>query len=452
VSETAAAQPLIYISYAVEDPLASDTARALAAALERAGFGAMSAAERPSEMTHVYLAQGAFVVVSRRALDSQPVREDVAGLVGKKRSDPAFALLPLALGVTARDLTGSPLEPLADFQMLPVEGPESPPADSLVEALQQALASKSPVPEDAVSRKVVIRGRVQGVGFRDALRRVAAEQGVSGWVQNSADGTVEAVLEGDPDAVERVVAFAREGPPGARVDEVDVSQQAPEGLSGFNLAPEPGGAQERQEAPVPGERVEWIPDSADAVSRADLLKRRPLARALAVRLRRIRADEPDASFLIHVDGPWGSGKSTLLDFLAEELGKQEEDPWLVVRYDAWRQTRVGPPWWTLLVHLRQTLASRLPLSDRFSLRLAEMRFRIRTAGLLYLLVLAVAVALFVLIGPDRVVAYITAITALVGGAPPSEGSFCGAPRRVPAPTNRFSRTRWRASPATSAGS
>src|SRR5262249_50239185 len=88
----------------------------------------------------------------------------------------------------------------------------------------------------------------------------------------------------------------------------------------------------------------------------------------------------DASFLIHVDGPWGSGKSTLLDFLAGELGKQEDDPWLVVRYDAWRQTRVGPPWWTLLVHLRQTLASRLPLSDRFSLRLAEMRFRIPYRG------------------------------------------------------------------------
>ena len=101
------------------------------------------------------------------------------------------------------------------------------------------------------------------------------------------------------------------------------------------------------------EGFEWVSDSP---AQRDLLKRRKLAEVVATRLRRLRdvePGEPEMSFLIHVDGPWGSGKSTLLDFLAEELEKDQDDRWLVVRYDAWRETRVGPPWWTLLVQLRR---------------------------------------------------------------------------------------------------
>jgi acylphosphatase len=349
-------------------------------------------------------------------LRSRFVQNDVEAILGRTKENPAFPLLVLATsGVTPRDLAGGPLERLLDFQLISVDGPERLQADRLVETLTEALAGKSPRRPDVVRRRVVIHGRVQGVAFRDAMRRLAQEHGVTGWVQNNADGTVEAVFEGEPEAVERLVAFAHEGPPGARVDDVEVSEQDPEGLGGFDLTSERPREPEHA-TPVPGDRVEWIPDSADSISRQDLLKRRPLARALAVRLQRIRIDEPDASFLIHVDGPWGSGKSTLLDFLAGELEQPGDDRWLVIRYDAWRQTRVGPPWWTLLVHLRQALASELPLRQRLSLRFAEMRFRIRTAGLLYLLVLAVAAALFVLIGPDQIAAYITAISALVGGA------------------------------------
>jgi acylphosphatase len=82
-------------------------------------------------------------------------------------------------------------------------------------------------------RRVVVQGHVQGVFFRETTRRRALTEGIAGWVQNQPDGTVEAVLEGERDAVERVVAFLREGPRGARVDWVDVVSEEPEGLEGF---------------------------------------------------------------------------------------------------------------------------------------------------------------------------------------------------------------------------
>ena len=84
------------------------------------------------------------------------------------------------------------------------------------------------------ARLLHIRGRVQGVGFRDAMIDVAREEGVSGWVRNRADDTVEAFVQGPLGAVERVVAWARRGPPAARVEGVEV-QEAPAatGLDGF---------------------------------------------------------------------------------------------------------------------------------------------------------------------------------------------------------------------------
>jgi acylphosphatase len=74
------------------------------------------------------------------------------------------------------------------------------------------------------------------VFFRDSVRRLAQQHDVSGSVANRWDGTVEAVLEGEPDAVERLVAFCRKGPRGAQVDSVDVYEEEPEGLSGFAVS------------------------------------------------------------------------------------------------------------------------------------------------------------------------------------------------------------------------
>ncbi|HWH44136.1 MAG TPA: acylphosphatase [Thermoleophilaceae bacterium] len=87
----------------------------------------------------------------------------------------------------------------------------------------------------AVRRRVVARGRVQGVFFRDSTRREAESAGVVGWVANRADGAVEAVFEGDAAAVERLVEFCREGPGRASVESVEVSDEEPEGLRGFEV-------------------------------------------------------------------------------------------------------------------------------------------------------------------------------------------------------------------------
>jgi len=86
-----------------------------------------------------------------------------------------------------------------------------------------------------IRRRVVVHGGVQGVFFRDTARRLAVQRGVAGWARNVPDGTVEAVFEGDADAVERLVAFCREGPRGAFVERVDVFDEEPEGLSGFAI-------------------------------------------------------------------------------------------------------------------------------------------------------------------------------------------------------------------------
>jgi acylphosphatase len=89
----------------------------------------------------------------------------------------------------------------------------------------------------ATRRRVVAHGRVQGVAFRDATLRRAVVEGVGGSVRNRADGAVEATFEGAPAAVDRMVAFARIGPPGARVDRLEVTDEEPRGEAGFRVAP-----------------------------------------------------------------------------------------------------------------------------------------------------------------------------------------------------------------------
>ena len=80
-----------------------------------------------------------------------------------------------------------------------------------------------------VARRFVINGRVQGVGFRYFAYDLALREGVTGWVQNLPDGRVEAVVEGDAEAVDRVERALRSGPRGARVEAVDVDTEPPSG-------------------------------------------------------------------------------------------------------------------------------------------------------------------------------------------------------------------------------
>jgi acylphosphatase len=86
-----------------------------------------------------------------------------------------------------------------------------------------------------VRRRVVVHGHVQGVFFRDTARREASRRGVAGWITNRPDGAVEAVFEGPPDEVAAMVAFCESGPRGADVDRVDVDEEEPEGLNGFDV-------------------------------------------------------------------------------------------------------------------------------------------------------------------------------------------------------------------------
>jgi acylphosphatase len=88
----------------------------------------------------------------------------------------------------------------------------------------------------SVRRRVVVRGRVQGVFFRDTVRRQAEQRGVAGWVRNRPDGAVEAVFEGVDGDVERMIELCREGPRGATVADVEVTSEEPEGLSGFEIS------------------------------------------------------------------------------------------------------------------------------------------------------------------------------------------------------------------------
>jgi KAP family P-loop domain len=106
------------------------------------------------------------------------------------------------------------------------------------------------------------------------------------------------------------------------------------------------------------EYVRWITDEPVG-SEGDALGRGGVARALEMQLRTLIRDSPGGSFLVHIDGPWGAGKSTLLKIMCDLVAAEEKEkavdgdaPWLVVHYDAWRQSRVGPPWMTLLQSLR----------------------------------------------------------------------------------------------------
>jgi acylphosphatase len=89
-----------------------------------------------------------------------------------------------------------------------------------------------------ITQRLKIRGLVQGVGFRYALREQARRKALAGWVRNRTDGSVEALVQGPPERVSEVVAWARRGPPASRVDEVQVEPLPDEPPHfGFELRP-----------------------------------------------------------------------------------------------------------------------------------------------------------------------------------------------------------------------
>ena len=82
---------------------------------------------------------------------------------------------------------------------------------------------------------MLVSGRVQGVFFRQRTIRLARSLGCAGWVMNRPDGRLEAVFEGPADVVERLVAWCHEGPERAVVDGVEMLEEEPEGVEGFEV-------------------------------------------------------------------------------------------------------------------------------------------------------------------------------------------------------------------------
>lgn len=88
---------------------------------------------------------------------------------------------------------------------------------------------------NVVRCRVVVSGRVQGVFFRAACEREANRLRVKGWVRNRPDGSVEVVAEGKRDAVGELIAWCREGPPNARVDQIDITDESPRAERTFRV-------------------------------------------------------------------------------------------------------------------------------------------------------------------------------------------------------------------------
>jgi acylphosphatase len=86
-----------------------------------------------------------------------------------------------------------------------------------------------------IRRRVIVRGFVQGVGYRYSTAVAARVRGVAGWVRNASDGSVEAVFEGEADDVDGMVRWCERGPSGAEVTAVEVSEEPPERLRGFEI-------------------------------------------------------------------------------------------------------------------------------------------------------------------------------------------------------------------------
>lgn len=94
------------------------------------------------------------------------------------------------------------------------------------------ISGKNP---DVIRKRVIIAGRVQDVFFRDSCQQAAQQHEVAGWVANRGDGSVEAVFEGNEDAVREMIEWVRRGPSRADVTDVDVTDEQPEGLGDFSV-------------------------------------------------------------------------------------------------------------------------------------------------------------------------------------------------------------------------
>ncbi|HET6547783.1 MAG TPA: P-loop NTPase fold protein, partial [Solirubrobacter sp.] len=226
-----------------------------------------------------------------------------------------------------------------------------------------------------IRRRVVVHGRVAGVGLRAAVLREAVRVGAAGWVRNNADGTVEAVFEGEPETVESMVAFCRDGPHRAVVTDVVEANEEPEGLEGFSVAV----ASPREPAPT------FAGFAADNTSGTDLLGVQERVDLLCSVLAAKTLETPLAVALF---GDWGSGKSFFMhrmqervDALAASAAAAEHSLYCTrvtqVRFNAWSYAD-SDIWASLAAHIFRAVAGEGPpgshdheLEDFWSAKRAE---------------------------------------------------------------------------------
>ncbi|HEX8262948.1 MAG TPA: P-loop NTPase fold protein [Allosphingosinicella sp.] len=159
------------------------------------------------------------------------------------------------------------------------------------------------------------------------------------------------------------------------------------------------GLSERTAAAKHAPRNERVSTHVDEPAEIDQLGRRPFAQVLARRIREARDSgeelEPSA-FIVHLHGPWGSGKSSVLNFLERELTGQEPK-WIVVKFNAWRDQRLQPPWWTLITTIYAGTRSKLGWAAAPWLRARWLWWRVRADYLPFFAIIACVVGLLLII-------------------------------------------------------
>jgi hypothetical protein len=176
-------------------------------------------------------------------------------------------------------------------------------------------------------------------------------------------------------------------------------------------------------------RRERVPTQADNPATIDQLGRRAFAQVLARRIEEVwdsqlKKEDPGA-FIIHIDGPWGSGKSSVLNLLREQLCDHSSRSWVVVDFNAWRNQRTRPPWWSLLTEIYSQSVRQLrrfrPRSAT-SLRAKWYFWRARNEWLPPILAIVLVIVTIVLFG-DALRLTLTPTTQPAQGAPTSSPGF-----------------------------
>jgi energy-coupling factor transporter ATP-binding protein EcfA2 len=319
-------------------------------------------------------------------------------------------LHPHAVVIAAFDLVGMPLSlvdggtvyvgwPMEDAalrrlgQLIRLRAPRSERFSRTVRGVRDDLAGEGPV----TALQLVDAFKKRHRDYAGLLTNANLSDAPDAWRQTTEDWILDVALRTPPaemvdggTVVLGVIKLEQD-----RVGQLSeaVQQAVAKGQQAPPSPPPPPPNQAAAPQPPPTRREDTRLQNDDPAT-IDRLQRKPVARFLAVQLQQLQAERPHGAFLVHLDGPWGSGKSTLLRFVEQLL----PDDWLIVRFDAWRQSKAGPPWLMLQHGLRRALQKRHSHRLRFWVR--ERTRLLRRSGYgwaLALVVVLVAVLVFLIV-------------------------------------------------------